>query len=116
MVGLQVWQRQWLEANCIFVNLEHRLYQPTEMLAPIFMPRPRPAIPIQDFEQEAHVEFPHANVEPMDLFGDLEYEDRMEGPSRIVDDGVGRFPPHPPVMIDENTVYLEDLLAPGQKY
>lgn len=56
--------------------------------------------------------FNHADVEPMNF--EEEEEDRMEGPSRIVDKGKGRA--LPVVTINENTVYVEDLLAPGQLY
>ncbi|KAF8460350.1 hypothetical protein DFH94DRAFT_618626, partial [Russula ochroleuca] len=38
--NLPDWQKQWLQANCIFVNLDHRLYSPEAMLPPLFAPRP----------------------------------------------------------------------------
>lgn len=30
------WQKQYLEANCIFVNLEHRLYTPEPIIPEMF--------------------------------------------------------------------------------
>ena len=57
-------------AKCVFVNLEHRLYRPNKVMAPLFLP----GIP----EEEP-----------------LEYVDQSLG-SRVV--------------IDENTVFLEDLM------
>lgn len=77
------WQREWLGANCIFVNLDHRLYQPDKVVAPIFQPIPRVPINIEEMEEGS--------------------DDRMEGPSRIVDKGKGR------AVIHSQTVYMEDL-------
>jgi hypothetical protein len=71
---LELWKRDYLEANCIFVNLEHRLYRPDEVMAPLFLP---PTI-----EEE------------------LEYIND----SQLVQPAGGG------VVIDENTVYLEDLM------
>jgi len=34
--------KDWLNANCIFVNLEHRLYLPEPVIPPMFAPRPAP--------------------------------------------------------------------------
>jgi hypothetical protein len=86
--ALPHWQYEYLQANCIFVNLEHRLYQPEEMLAPLFHPKPRPHIDLEAIEEDVPQEsgFAHAEVEPMSLGGGEE-EDRMEGPSRIPDKG-----------------------------
>ena len=36
--------KDWLNANCIFVNLEHRLYLPEPVIPPMFAPRPSPAV------------------------------------------------------------------------
>jgi len=36
--------KDWLNANCIFVNLEHRLYLPEPVIPPMFAPRPAPAV------------------------------------------------------------------------
>jgi hypothetical protein len=44
--NLEGWKREYLLANCIFVNLEHRLYRPEEVVAPLFLPS------IQEEEEE----------------------------------------------------------------
>ena len=36
--------KDWLNANCIFVNLEHCLYLPEPIIAPIFALRPAPTL------------------------------------------------------------------------
>jgi len=36
------WQRDYLVANCIFVNLEHRLYRPDPVIPDMFNPPPPP--------------------------------------------------------------------------
>jgi hypothetical protein len=105
---LSPYQKKWIEANCIIVELDVRLYQPPEILAPIFQPRARAPIALETIEERAT--FPHADVDPMDfdvidLRNDLN-EQLMEGPSRIKDKGKGRAP----IVLDENTVYLEDLI------
>ena len=69
--NLEGWKREYLLANCIFVNLEHRLYRPEEVVAPLFLP-------------------------PVDENEELEYIDPPVGGERVV--------------IDENTVFLEDLM------
>jgi len=87
--NIPYWQREYLLANCIFVNLEHRMYQPEPIIPSIFHPPPSSS-PSQT-------------------------ESLMEGPSRIpLDKGKGRE--IDTVVIDSDTVYLEDLLAPGQLY
>ena len=43
--NLPDWQREYLEANCIFVNLDHRLYSPALVVPPIFNPPPAPVTP-----------------------------------------------------------------------
>lgn len=42
-----VWKKDWLNANCVFVNLEHRLYMPSPVSSAFFQPisRPSPAPP-----------------------------------------------------------------------
>jgi hypothetical protein len=105
--GLKNWQREYIEQNCVIVQLEHRLYQPEEMLAPIFQPRPSVAINLAAIQEDVE-EFQHADVLPMTLGSD-----RMEGPSRIPDGG--RVQPQP-VVIDENTVYWEDLYDKNNPY
>jgi hypothetical protein len=68
---LEGWKRDYLLANYIFVNLEHRLYRPEEVVAPLFLP-------------------------PVDEGEKLEYIDPHVKENRVV--------------IDENTVFLEDLM------
>jgi len=36
--------KDWLNANCIFVNLEHRLYLPEPVIPPMFALRPVPVV------------------------------------------------------------------------
>jgi len=36
--------KDWLNANCIFVNLKHCLYLPEPVIPPMFAPRPAPAV------------------------------------------------------------------------
>jgi len=36
--------KDWLNANCIFVNLEHRLYLPEPVIPPMFAPRLAPVV------------------------------------------------------------------------
>jgi hypothetical protein len=64
--NLPDWQKQWLQANCIFVNLDHRLYSPEAMLPPLFAPRP---------------------IHPLLA---LAQEENEPGPSRVVDKGKGK--------------------------
>jgi hypothetical protein len=35
------WKKDWLEANCVFINLEHRLYLPSPIIPEMFHPQPR---------------------------------------------------------------------------
>ena len=81
-----------MEANCVFVNLEHRLYLPDPVIPDMFRPRPlttptpTPSLPAA-WSQLHSI---------------------MEGPSWIPDPrdkGKGRA-----------VVYMEDLLAPGCRY
>jgi hypothetical protein len=80
--NLPLWQREYLEANCVFVNLDHRLYSPEPVVPAMFNPPPPPP-PSQ----------------PLSV---------MEGPSRIPDNR-NKGKQRQEVVIDENTVYLEDL-------
>jgi len=87
--NLPLWQRDYLEANCVFVNLEHKLYIPAPRQPSIFNPPPR-------IEEE---EDPIEEWEPTP-------SNRMEGPSRIQDlKGKERAQP---------VVYMEDLYPPGR--
>ena len=107
---IPVWKKEWLTANCIFVNLEHRLYMPEAMLPPLFIPRAR--LPVDPA------------VVPMDLQDMVELTDEEdnlgEGPSRIplVEKGKGRAVEDydHPVVVDGGVVYLEDLLGPEYHY
>ncbi|KAH9952327.1 hypothetical protein BGW80DRAFT_1196763 [Lactifluus volemus] len=38
------WKKDWLMANCVFVNLEHRLYLPSPIVPEMFQPQPRWAL------------------------------------------------------------------------
>jgi hypothetical protein len=77
--NLPYWQREYLEANCIFVNLEHRLYMPEPVIPDMFIPPPHSPSP--------------ASSQPLSL---------MEGPSRIPDNrNKGKQ--------KETIVYLDDI-------
>ena len=91
--------KDWLTANCIFVNLEHRLYLPEPVVPPLFAPRPAvPATPLFLPSPSPPVENPPPVPTP------LSYSDTpVPG---------NRFPNHhfTPVTINSQTVYLEDLM------
>ena len=40
--NLPYWQREYLEANCIFVNLDHKIYNDGEVVQPLFWPPSEP--------------------------------------------------------------------------
>lgn len=89
--NLPQWKKDWLEANCIFVELDHRIYMdPTAVVPEIFHPRPYRASLSPAWDEE---ELDNAMMPPPD-----------ETPVRR----------EPRVRIDENSVYLEDLYAPAE--
>jgi hypothetical protein len=93
--NLPLWQRDYLQANCIFVNLEHKLYIPAPRQPSIFNPPPR----IEEEDDPIQEWSPTPG-------------NRMEGPSRIPNlKGKGRA-----LQLSGNLVYLEDLLPPGANY
>jgi hypothetical protein len=93
--NLSLWQRDYLQANCIFVNLEHKLYLPAPRQLSIFNPSSRieeEDDPIQEWSPTPR--------------------NSMEGPSRILDPkGKGRA-----LQLSGDLVYLEDLLPPDANY
>ena len=94
--------KDWLLANCIFVNLKHRLYLPEPVVPPIFAPRPsHPHTPLFLPSPSAVAQSPSAIAAPSPVETPLSYTDLPVGP-------IMRGPPT--VVIDENTVYLEDLM------
>jgi hypothetical protein len=46
------WKRDWLVANCVFVNLEHRLFIPDPIVPPMFHPVPQAPIQLPEVEEE----------------------------------------------------------------
>ena len=107
---IPVWKKEWLAANCIFVNLEHRLYMPQAMLPPLFIPRAR--LPADSAEAPSGLQ---------DVVELSDEDDNLgEGPSRIplAEKGKGRAVEDydHPVVVDGQVVYLEDLLGPDYHY
>jgi hypothetical protein len=78
--------KNWLMANCIFVNLEYRLYMPDPVIAPLFAPQP-------------------SRLQTPLFLLSLTYEPIVPPPP------IETPPPQPPlVTIHAGTVYLEDLM------
>jgi len=95
--------KDWLLANCIFVNLEHRLYLPEPVVPPMFAPRPsHPHTPLFLPSPSAVAQSPSAIAAPSPVETPLSYTDLPVGP-------IVRGPRTGPVVIDEHTVYMEDL-------
>ena len=93
--------KDWLLANCIFVNLEHRLYLPEPVVPPMFAPRPsHPHTPLFLPSPPAVAQSPKAIAALSLVETPLSYTDLLVGP-------IVQRPRT--VVIDENTVYLEDL-------
>ena len=46
----ELWKRDWLLANCIFVNLEHCLYSPEPVTPPMFQPVARAPVDLDQLE------------------------------------------------------------------
>ena len=74
------WKKDWLRANCVFVNLEHRLYLPPPITLEMFQPQPRWAKP--DYDQVMTLLPP--------------------SPTNIAGPSTG-------VVINSQTIYLEDI-------
>jgi len=55
--------KDWLNANCIFVNLEHCLYLPEVVIPPMFAPRPAP--PSTSLFLPGTIEAPRSAVTPL---------------------------------------------------
>ena len=81
------WVKDWLLANCIFINLEHRIYIPPLVIPDIFQPRPLVPIFIPSTPIPPTPPLPSWPSTP------------VVGPSRLPD------PPH--------ITYLEDIAGPG---
>ena len=89
--------KDWLLANCIFVNLEHHLYLPEPVIPPMFAPQPLPLPP----SSPLFLPSPGAAKGPPPVPTPLSY----------LDDPISQFtlPPRRRLSINSQTVYLEDL-------
>ena len=94
--------KDWLLANCIFVNLEHHLYLPEPVVPPMFAPRPSlPHTPLflpspSTIAQSPKVISAVSPVETSLSYTSLLVEPIVRGPWNGV--------------LDEHSVYMEDLL------
>jgi len=57
--------KDWLNANCIFVNLNHRLYLPEPVIPPMFAPRPAPPPPSTPLFLPGTIKVPPPPVTPL---------------------------------------------------
>jgi len=101
--------KDWLNANCIFVNLTHHLYLPEPVVPPMFAPRPAPpCTPLFLLPLTPTVEAPRPAVTPLSYLTPTPPPNVPQSPSDIsqfteADTSVGN------ITIDSQTVYLEDL-------
>ena len=104
--------KDWLDANCIFVNLTHRLYLPEPVVPPMFAPRPAPPStplflpPLTPFEPQPFV--PGPAVTPLSYLTPPLPPNVPQSPSDIsqfTETSVNRGN----ITINSQTVYLEDL-------
>jgi len=101
--------KDWLNANCIFVNLEHRLYLPEAVIPPMFAPRPAPpSTPL--FLPSLTAEVPRPAVTPLSYLTPSPFHppNVPQSPSDIsqfTEAGTSAGI----ITINSQTVYLEDL-------